>query len=100
MQKQRVHSIARAWVGAAGLALLLAGCESGGGGTTSGLSSFIGGGGGSSGIIVVAGSDVGSGAGDISSVATVANPEPGSLALFGVGLAGLALGRRRRARQS
>ena len=103
MQQQRMHSSTPAWVAAVGLALLLVGCKSGSSGLGGsffggGSGDSFGGGSGSSGIIVVGG---GSGAAfDAASVATVSNPEPGSLALFGSGLAGLALMRRRRARKS
>ena len=41
----------------------------------------------------------GNGFGSVSEVATLANPEPASLALFGGGLAGLAYLRRRKSRR-
>ena len=86
--------------------LLTAGCGGGGGG--GGLFGFFGGGGDSGAgdvfsALISGGSDVAGGSGGdgvtealASDVATVHNPEPASVALFGGGLAGLAhLGRRR-----
>jgi PEP-CTERM motif len=74
--------------------VLASGCK----GTGSGLFGFLGFGGDSS-EIVVAGSENADVAFEQSlsqSVATVHNPEPTSLALFGLGLAGLASSRRKR----
>ena len=93
MQHRGTSGILPAWL-AAGivLALLAAGCEGGGSGSASsfGGSSFEGALGG-----VVVGGD---GTLDLASVATVHSPEPGSLAVFGGGLAALALWRRRRSK--
>ena len=96
------------WLGISCLAvqLFLAGCGGGGGG----LSSLFGGGGGSSGAgdvfsaLISGGSDVAGGGTDsaasVTSVATVHNPEPASVALFGGGLVGLAYLRRRKAQRA
>ena len=88
------------------LQLLTAGCGGGGGG----LSSLFGGGGGDSGAgdvfsaLISGGSDVAGGGTDsaasVTSVATVHNPEPASVALFGGGLVGLAYLRRRKAQRA
>ena len=109
----------RVWlvIGFAAVQLLTAGCGGGGGGGFFGL--FGGGDSGSGdllgllassgssgsdlagGISELAGGDPGGGLGTITSdVATVSNPEPASMALFGGGLAGLACLRRRRARRA
>jgi hypothetical protein len=83
------------WNGIASLAVLvlLSGCKEG-----SGLANLFGGGGSDSAdVVIIAGGDSGSGDGSFSeSVATVHNPEPSSLALFGLGLAGLARNRKKR----
>lgn len=103
MQQRGTSGMAPAWLAVAGVALplLLAGCEGSGGG--SGAGSFFGGSGssfagssfeGTLGGVVVGGD----GTLDLASVATVHSPEPGSLAVFGGGLAGLALWRRRKAK--
>ena len=102
----------RVWLVGCGIAaqLLTAGCFGGGGGT-GGLGSFFGFGGGgsggdSSGSDSFASFDQGGAGGDAGgdafgapSVATVHNPEPASVALFGSGLAGLTLLKRRKARR-
>lgn len=79
-----------------------AGCLGGGGGGSSDLgTNLIGGGvqfdfadGGNAGGQQLAQAGGGGGAGD--DAAVVHNPEPGTLALMGLGLAGTAIGRRRR----
>ena len=101
-------------VGCIAIQLLATGCGGGGGGLSSlfggegGLFGLFGGGDSATsasealGAIASGGSD-GSGDGLItvaSDVATVHNPEPASVALFGGGLAGLSLLRRRNARKS
>ena len=75
--------------------LLTAGCLGGGGG----LFGFFGGS--SGGSDSFASSDQGGAGGGFNapSVATANNPEPASVALFGSGLAGLALLKRRKARR-
>mgnify|MGYP001619043003 CR=1 FL=1 len=109
-KKMEQHTTGRGvsgWVALAALVipLLLAGCNkkssSGGAGLFGGGSSFGSAFSGSElagtlGGVVVGGDGSFSGG----SVATVHQPEPSSLALFGGGLVGLALRRRRRARQS
>ena len=84
-----------------GLALLSAGCKEGaglfsglfGGSGSSGGSSFSGSSSDGGGDVILS---TGSGRAFDVSPATVHNPEPGSLALFGGGLAGLAAWRRKR----
>ena len=91
----------RVWLVGCGIAaqLLTAGCF--GGGWGSGLGSFFGFGGGDSGSsdsFASFGGGTGGGS-EIPSVATAHNPEPATVALFGTGLAGLALVKRRKARR-
>ena len=115
----------RTWVIVAGLslALLTAGCKSGGGGLSSLFGIFGGSGGesgggesGGSGVLASlidvggsgggtggsGGSTGGSGGGSeiTSPAATVHNPEPGSIALFGTGLLGVAFLRRRKSHRA
>ena len=105
--------------------LLSTGCKAGGGGLFSGFGggdaggvfALFGGGGGGSGddtggsavgqsgsFGALSSSNLGVGGGvggtALESFATVHNPEPGSMALFGGGLAGMAWWRRRKARRS
>ena len=94
----------RVWLVGCGIAaqLLTAGCF--GGGDGGGLGSFFGFGGSSgSGSDSFASFDQGGTGGGggfgAPSVATANNPEPASVALFGSGLAGLALLKRRKARR-
>ena len=98
-----MRSSTRVWLVGCGIAaqLLTAGCLGGGGG--GGLGSLFGFGGGGSGdsfASLSSGGSQGSG-GEFGApgVATVHNPEPASVALFGSGLAGLALLKRRKARR-
>lgn len=98
----------RRWVtglGVASVLLLTAGCSGGGGGLSGLFDSVFGGGSGDSGSAVLAALDTGTsgfssggsiGGDSIPSIATVSNPEPGSVVLFGSGLAGMALLRRRK----
>ena len=100
-------------------ALLSTGCLGGGGGNSglfSALSDFFGGSSSSSSNVDILGSlpdDGGTdgsslefaslrvaGGDDVPDVATIHNPEPASMMLFGSGLAGAALLRRRRARRA
>lgn len=108
--------------GIIGLQLMTSGCLGLGGGAA-GIFGFItgggngedsdsgstvasligGGGGGSAGSAFSSDSDgvsSGSAGGSAPAAATIHNPEPGSLLLFGAGLAGLSLGRRRKKRRS
>ena len=89
-------------LGALALALMTTGCKQG-----AGLSSLFGGSGGSGSSSFFSGDGSGeiilsSGSGRVFDVspATVNNPEPASIALFGGGLAGLAVWRRRKARKA
>ncbi len=85
----------RAWVTAAML-LVVAGCK-GSGDAFSALSSFFGGSGNGDSSEIIITSAAEESVGSVSdAAATVHNPEPTSLALFGVGLAGLARSRRKR----
>ena len=100
----------RRWVtglGVTSMLLLTAGC-SGGGGLSGLFDSVFGGGSGDSGSAVLAALDTGTsgfssganiGGGSIPPIATVHSPEPVSSVLFGSGLAGIALLRRRRKAQ-
>lgn len=104
------QGVVRRWVtgmGVASMLLLTAGC-SGGGGLSGLFDSIFGGGSGDSGSAVFAALDTGTsgfssggstGGGAISSIATINNPEPGSIVLFGSGLAGMAMLRRRKKTQ-
>jgi len=111
----------RRWVtrfGIAAACLVAAGCE-GGGGVSGVIDSVFGGGSGDSGSTVLAALDSGAGAfsggssggstgggtggltggGSVPSIATVSNPEPGSMVLFGSGLALTFAIRRRKSRE-
>ena len=97
-----MRSSTRVWLVGCGIAaqLLTAGCLGGGGGIFGFSDGSSNGSSGDSFASLSSGGSQGSG-GEFGApgVATVHNPEPASVALFGSGLAGLALLKRRKARR-
>ena len=100
--------ISRGWLlgCAVCLQLLLSGCGGSGGGVSGLIEGLFGGGGGDGGSTLAGGggggTDPGGGGGggtDPGGGSTIINPEPASVALFGGGLAGLAMVGLRRSRK-